>query len=509
MKITNDNIKQRLKRSIEVNTPDVLPAVLQYMQETDGGFETMIATETTNEELVYKESWLTKLKSNWTKILVPVALTLAIVFGAQGFMNNLITESVINLDVNPSIEIKINRNDKVREVMGLNEEGIAVIEDMNFKNTDLDITVNALIGSMVKNGYLTSLKNSILISVDSNNKEKGPQLQAHLSQEVDELLKQYDVEGAVLSQNILEDEKIKELAEKHQISVGKAALVDSFVKADTNFAFEDLAGLSINDLNLLIKDKFAQLEGVNSKGQANDFYLGKEKERQIALLASGVHINKIDKLEIEMDYEKGRLVYEVELKSEDIEYEYDIDAKTGEIVEIEIKNKKPIDETSNDRPDQIYISKEEARQIALNAVHVHVDIIEIIEIEMDYEKGRLVYEVELKTEDEKYEYDIDAKTGEIIKIEIKRIKPTGDTSNGKPNYEGPSGNYIGIIAAKDIALKHAGLSEEQIYKLEVELDTEDGIVIYEVEFKYDGYEYEYEINATTGKILSWEVEIDD
>ena len=182
---------------------------------------------------------------------------------------------------------------------------------------------------------------------------------------------------------------------------------------------------------------------------------------------------------------------------------------TGEIVEIEIKNKKPIDETSNDRPDQIYISKEEARQIALNAVHVHVDIIEIIEIEMDYEKGRLVYEVELKTEDEKYEYDIDAKTGEIIKIEIKRIKPTGDTSNGKPNYEGPSGNYIGIIAAKDIALKHAGLSEEQIYKLEVELDTEDGIVIYEVEFKYDGYEYEYEINATTGKILSWEVEIDD
>ena len=173
MKITNDNLKQRLKRSIEVNTPDVLPAVLQYMQETDGGFETMIATETTNEELVYKESWLTKLKSNWAKTLVPVALALAIVFGAQGFMNNFITESVINLDVNPSIEIKINRKDKVREVMGLNEEGLAVIEDMNFKNTDLDITVNALIGSMVKNGYLTSLKNSILISVDSNNKEKG------------------------------------------------------------------------------------------------------------------------------------------------------------------------------------------------------------------------------------------------------------------------------------------------------------------------------------------------
>ena len=60
-----------------------------------------------------------------------------------------------------------------------------------------------------------------------------------------------------------------------------------------------------------------------------------------------------------------------------------------------------------------------------------------------------------------------------------------------------------------IALAHAGLSESQVTRLKAEFDYDDGRPEYDVEFKYDGWEYEYEIHAESGKILSYDKERDD
>ena len=58
-------------------------------------------------------------------------------------------------------------------------------------------------------------------------------------------------------------------------------------------------------------------------------------------------------------------------------------------------------------------------------------------------------------------------------------------------------------------LAHAGVSAENAVIEKAELDVEQGVVIYEIEFKAGGYEYEYEVNATTGEIISQNKEIDD
>ena len=64
-------------------------------------------------------------------------------------------------------------------------------------------------------------------------------------------------------------------------------------------------------------------------------------------------------------------------------------------------------------------------------------------------------------------------------------------------------------AAKNAALKHAGLSESNVTGLKVELGREDGASIYEVEFKSAGYEYDYEIDAVKGTVLQSDKELDD
>ena len=66
---------------------------------------------------------------------------------------------------------------------------------------------------------------------------------------------------------------------------------------------------------------------------------------------------------------------------------------------------------------------------------------------------------------------------------------------------------ISADRAKQIALSHAGVSGASFTK--VELDTDDGVRVYEIEFKVGNVEYDYDIDATSGAILSSSSEIDD
>ena len=68
---------------------------------------------------------------------------------------------------------------------------------------------------------------------------------------------------------------------------------------------------------------------------------------------------------------------------------------------------------------------------------------------------------------------------------------------------------IGYAKAKSIALNHAGLSENQAYDMDIDLDDEDGTLVYEIEFKSGNMEYDYEIDAASGTILKHEAELED
>ena len=71
------------------------------------------------------------------------------------------------------------------------------------------------------------------------------------------------------------------------------------------------------------------------------------------------------------------------------------------------------------------------------------------------------------------------------------------------------GEDIGLEKAKKIALQHAGLNASEVTKLKAEKDYDNGIVKYEVEFEKGRMEYDYEIDAETGRILKAEKEFDD
>lgn len=152
--------------------------------------------------------------------------------------------------------------------------------------------------------------------------------------------------------------------------------------------------------------------------------------------------------------------------------------------------------------DHGYIGTESAKDIAVDFVNLRQKDVTFLRAELDYEDGRWVYDVEFYTDDKEYDITINAKTGKILDYdyEIDNWKRPSTSSDGKD---------IGMDQAKKIALKHAGLKERDVTFIKAQLDYDDGQKVYEIEFRVNKVEYEYDIDAGTGNILQYDKDYDE
>jgi len=226
---------------------------------------------------------------------------------------------------------------------------------------------------------------------------------------------------------------------------------------------------------------------------------------------------------VSVELDDGR--YEIEIETEDARYQLEIDAETGRIIkleegksreqvaqkpeiegtnpdeigeqataefddqEVEIKQEKPqaeknqSNQTTNKPSENVIISLDDASKIA----HEQVPNATIIEIELDSDDGQRYYEIEMHTDDQEVEIDIDAYTGKVIMIEYERLE-----GSRKGNSE-----IISMDEAKQISLA----KEPSAKIVGAKLDRDDGKYYYEIEMETSKYEIEIEIDALTGKII--------
>lgn len=98
-----------------------------------------------------------------------LAFAVMLFFVGLMYFKNDNSVAVIGIDVNPSLELSINSKNKVVSVNTNNEDGKKVLGDMDLKGSNVDVAVNAIFGSMVKNGYINENDNSVLISMVEGN----------------------------------------------------------------------------------------------------------------------------------------------------------------------------------------------------------------------------------------------------------------------------------------------------------------------------------------------------
>ena len=269
------------------------------------------------------------------------------------------------------------------------------------------------------------------------------------------------------------------------------------------------------------------LAGCSKDGMAG--YIGTAEAKNVALENAGLTASQVKFTDVELDDKNGTHYYQVEFTADGKEYEYDIDALTGAIIESKLpagaqaqQNTASNNNTAgNTTPDtntagsntnnntsnntssgtgtaSAALTADQAKDKALAHAGLKANQVTFVKSKLDWDDGRQVYDVEFYTSDYKeYDYEIDAATGAILSYDF-------DAENYIPQQN--TGSYIGAEKAKSVALAHAGVNQSQVTRLRCELEKDDGRWEYQVEFCYGTMEYEYEIDAYTGAILSRDME---
>ena len=511
----NEKIEQRIRRLAEHTAPDQLTGILEACEARKGNVITM------NE--------VKKKKNRLLPIAVAAALVLVCLGGYLGlsYANraDLPAEysvaSVITLDVNPSLNIVMDESDKVLEVQPLNDDAKTVIGDMDFTGSSLDVTVNALIGSMLVNGYLDGIRNSILVSVENGDSAKAESLQQQVSDLISSAVGDGGFEASVLTQTVTATSESAALAEQYGISEGKAELILKVCAADPTLTAESLAPLSVNDISLIAGSRGISDSTVSQTGTASSKgYISVDEAKSAAYAHAGVAESDVVYVETDFDSEHGVMVYEVEFYAGNVEYEYDINAQTGEVVKYAQQNTGtsiPSGTVSGD-----YIGETAAKEAALSHAGVSEADVCWLKADFDSDDGIYLYELEFAANGVKYDYDVNALTGDIVKFEEEQtgnLSGNGNGANGSGTGNGnqygsgagsvDTSSFIGEAAAKSAALSDAGVSESDVTRMKCELDRDNGSYKYEIEFDVGRMEYEYEVDASTGAILKSEHDYDD
>ncbi len=186
------------------------------------------------------------------------------------------------------------------------------------------------------------------------------------------------------------------------------------------------------------------------------------------------------------------------------------------------------------------ITMAEAKAAALGNAGLSEEEVRFVRVHLDSESGSSTYDLEFISADAAYDYRVNAATGEILSMNCEigdydlesvpqgtlqavATQPEPGAAQSEPGATQPEpgaiqsgpgtaqsdvreGQYIGLEAAKRVALEHAGLKEEEVGFAHTKLELEDGIWQYDVEFYQDSTrtEYDYDIDALTGKILSFD-----
>lgn len=578
--ISEQEIHQRLRTAVDHAAPDPWDRIAASCKAQKG--------------TVIPMSEYKKPRRRWASMAVAAALAVVCcVFGITSWRGANAVASVVSLDVNPSIQLQVSKSEKVLSADALNQDAEVILEGMDLKGTQLKVAVNAIVGSLLQNGYLDRLSSAILISVEDDDSLRAARLESDLTAEVGTALQNASAGAAVLSQIFATDATLESQAQSSSISVGKAAMIRDIQALNGALDFDALSVLSVEELKQLReigapaipigKDAaaaaaaayaglssydFADVDpeldeypahyevelittqgefdydvdawtdeilkgpasvaggtgGTSSSGTTGG--ISADKARSIALTDAGISESDALGLRVKQDWDDGVALYEVEFRSGGAEYEYDIRLSDGAILKSERDADNNYTYFAASSGSGALIGEAAAKTAALQHAGVSESQTSYLSCQLEYDDGRLeCYEVEFRSGSTEYEYEIGPYDGAIWKAEREThgsaaaagasAAISGNTAGGSSSAGTASGNtsssvssFISAEAAKAAALSHAGVSTAQVREMECKLDEDDGIDVYEIEFKSAQMEYEYEIDAYTGAILKAEQDWD-
>lgn len=321
------DIEKRLASEISKEVPDVLENILSRCEPKNEKIVDFVEYKKVREQSENK-------KKRGKSMYVAVAMFMLVFSSFFGFLHkqSKIVETVVLIDINPAIELKANKKDRVISAKGLNEDGKKVVENMQssgirLKGTELDTVTTQIMSAVIRQGF-SGDENTVLITVENSNGNKGQEIESRLIKSVDNTLKSNNIEGTVIGQNKKENEATAKLAVKYDINEGRAELIEKIVAQNPNLTVEQLVSLSVDDLSILAQG----IGSVTILGIEAKHYVSTQVAKDNVYVKAQISESDNAQVSTSVGVADGKVVYDISVKLLDDELLFKVDVKTGEIL---------------------------------------------------------------------------------------------------------------------------------------------------------------------------------
>lgn len=344
-----------------------------------------------------------------------VALVL-LVGGIFYYRGNLMVDSLVDLDVNPGIELLTNQKNRVLEAYATNGDGDKVLSGMDLQNVDLQVALNAIVGSMVQQGYMTKDTKGVLVTVQNKDQKKADNLRKLVVKEMEIALSTEDMNAAVFHQVISsQNNNASAFARKNNISLGKAVFVLNLANKASSLNAKELAKMKISEIAKLVADKKIDIRDIIEYDSDDSLWEN---------IADAIEdINEGDDDYIVVTKQQGS-TQAVQVQPTETKASVQTQAQTQAATQTQPQTQPQThaqtqpqtkQQTQAQAPQRI--SADKAKAIAFG--HAGVSAGQVRELSVEYDDDG-VYEIDFKVGNREYDYEIGATDGSIRKADVEQ-----------------------------------------------------------------------------------------
>lgn len=382
-KLTDQEVEYMLAKAVVQQVPDI------YQQASSAP----ITPLTVVDEIVPRQFPRQRLR--WQRLAAACVL---LVLCAGGIFSWLwfSTKAVVSIDVNPSVALSLNRFEYVIDTQAGNTDGADVLDDLSLKNLKLSTALDALMGAMSRKGYLDD-QAQISVFVDGSDDDFNRELYDEITDDLAHL-----APDAVT--------QVGESATNEQTTEQPAGNEQTTEQPSAEQTTEQPA----NDQTT---EQPAAEQPITGQQPQQSTSITEEQAKEIAANHAGVAVADLTFHSVSLEEDDGRRVYDVEFYSGSTEYDYEIDAATGDILSYDNDVENFSIPQQQGAATGSYIGDDAAKAAALQRAGLTEDQVRWEKCELDEDDGRFSYELEFSSGQHEYECEVEAFTGEILKFE--------------------------------------------------------------------------------------------
>ena len=178
-------------------------------------------------------------------VLVAFIIFLSLAFLLYNYYQKPIT--YVTFDLNPSIKLSVNRQEKVVDVVPLNAEGDLLVADLKLEGKNVYAALIRLLKEALDCGYIFELKDDNLVAISIVAKELEEDFQNNVLTKLNEYIEEEKIPVIILFGN--DNKEIKELANEYNVSPGKMILIQKLVSLNPNLEISALVNESLESIN--------------------------------------------------------------------------------------------------------------------------------------------------------------------------------------------------------------------------------------------------------------------